>query len=326
MSSLVSVVIPTYQRPTLVRKALTSVLQQTYQNLEVIVVEDGSDSSLATDLGELRDARVSYHRHGQRQGLSAARNTGARLARGAYVAFLDDDDEWLPSKLEKQMARMVALDTEKAMVYCGMTTVDRESGEVRGQALPIAGGPMRRHIYHGLLLPQSSMLVDRQALLAIGGFSEDLVSCIDHDIWLKMAHAGFVMAVVPEPLVITYVGADEQRMTNRLGDRLEGISQFFGRWRPVVVAEEGLEAWRKIETPYYDQYTWKVLTALYSGQITRSEAQRHLSGFARIQTTHYSQADAAFLALGAVRLLPARDLATRFRQRVTTLTRSGPQA
>jgi glycosyltransferase involved in cell wall biosynthesis len=101
MPPLVSVIIPTYERSTLLRQTVESALAQTFDGIEVIVVEDGS-AAAATALRGC-DGRVRYHRQ-EHRGVSRARNTGVRLASGEWLAFLDDDDLWDPRKLERQLA------------------------------------------------------------------------------------------------------------------------------------------------------------------------------------------------------------------------------
>lgn len=98
----VSVVIPTYNRAHLVGRAIQSVLNQTYQDFEIIVVDDGSTDNTEEVVKSFNDPRIRYIRHDQNRGGSAARNTGIKMARGEYIAFQDSDDEWLPEKLESR--------------------------------------------------------------------------------------------------------------------------------------------------------------------------------------------------------------------------------
>ena len=101
-SSLVTVVVTTYDRPTLVKRALQSVFAQTYSSLEIIVVEDGSSTDTESWL-RAQDSTVKYICHQMNKGLAAARNTGLKHASGEYIAYLDDDDEWKPNRIEKQI-------------------------------------------------------------------------------------------------------------------------------------------------------------------------------------------------------------------------------
>ena len=106
---LVSVIIPTYKRPDKLDVAINSVLRQTYPNVEVIVVDDNDPDTEGRRLTEEKmskfndESRVKYIKHDHNKNGSAARNTGARASKGEYVAFLDDDDEYLPNKIESQL-------------------------------------------------------------------------------------------------------------------------------------------------------------------------------------------------------------------------------
>ena len=115
----VSVIIPTYNRAHLLPRALESVLAQTFEDLEVLVVDDGStDGTEAVVTGY--DDRVRYLRQPQNAGVSAARNRGLREARGEFVAFLDSDDEWFPEKLARQVERFRELPDRVGLLYCGV--------------------------------------------------------------------------------------------------------------------------------------------------------------------------------------------------------------
>jgi glycosyltransferase involved in cell wall biosynthesis len=100
---LVSVVLPTFNRAHLLKSALASVLSQTYKNLEIIVVDDASTDDTQQVVAVIKDHRLRYIRHVATKGGSAARNTGILAAIGSYIAFLDDDDEWYPEKVEAQL-------------------------------------------------------------------------------------------------------------------------------------------------------------------------------------------------------------------------------
>ncbi|MES9993381.1 MAG: glycosyltransferase family 2 protein [Candidatus Thiodiazotropha sp.] len=116
----VSVIIPTHNRPLLARRAVASALAQTINNLEVIVVDDCSDIKLNVHgiIQSIKDDRVTYRRHNVCKGPSATRNTGIDLAKGDFIAFLDDDDVWLETKLEKQIGAI----NNYAASLCGFFT------------------------------------------------------------------------------------------------------------------------------------------------------------------------------------------------------------
>ena len=98
---LVSIIVPTYNRAGVLSRAIRSIFSQTYSNIEIIIVDDASCDDTGNVVESFMDDHIHYIRHDKNQGGSASRNTGIRSAKGSFIAFLDDDDEWLPEKLEK---------------------------------------------------------------------------------------------------------------------------------------------------------------------------------------------------------------------------------
>ncbi len=135
---LVSVVIPTLNRSILLGRAIDTVLAQTYRRVEVVVVDDGSSDGTSQRVAQIGDQRVRYVRHPRTRGLAAARNTGIRHARGQYVALLDDDDEIVAEKLERQLAALHE-SADPAATVCYTRVIFTQEG----------GGAARSHIYPG---------------------------------------------------------------------------------------------------------------------------------------------------------------------------------
>jgi len=100
---LVSVIITTYNRAYCLKKAITSAINQTYDNLEIIVLDDGSTDNTELVVKKISDSRIVYIRHQKNKGIGAARNTGIKNSKGSFIAFLDSDDEYLPEKIEKSL-------------------------------------------------------------------------------------------------------------------------------------------------------------------------------------------------------------------------------
>ncbi|MCH9661701.1 MAG: glycosyltransferase, partial [Bacteroidetes bacterium] len=125
-TSLVSVIIPTYNRETYIEKAISSVAEQTYPNIEIIVVDDGSQQNYAKAIcDKFSNCQYTFKNNG---GLSSARNHGIRLAKGNYIAFLDDDDYWHPVKIEEQVAVLEKYE-EVDLVHCFAAVVDENNTE-----------------------------------------------------------------------------------------------------------------------------------------------------------------------------------------------------
>lgn len=205
---LVSVIIPTHNRVELLCRAVGSVLGQTYRNLECIVVDDCSTDDTAARLQEIGeyDGRLRLLRHDRNRRASAARNTGLRSAQGPLIAFLDDDDVWLPKKLEKQVDLLMTVPDSVGLIYCWMDYLrGAESVDTRRPVL-------RGRIFEQVLVSQplgncSTLLVRREAVNRVGGFDEGLPRGNDGDFIRRVAQH-YDVDVLPEVLVHCHVEHD----------------------------------------------------------------------------------------------------------------------
>lgn len=206
----VSVVIPTFGRPELLKRAIDSVLAQTMSDLEVIVVNDGDDPPTIAVLKSIADSRLRYIVHETNKGAGFARDTGADASLGEWVAFLDDDDEWLPEKLEKQLA---AAPVNRPAILMTLSHVVTPEGTFVRPAKPYRGDrPIDEWIFDrttwlkgGLnFLQTSSLMVPRQVFDKLH-FRDTM-----HEEWELVIRSvkqyGYALATAPEPLVIHYVG------------------------------------------------------------------------------------------------------------------------
>lgn len=193
---LVSAVIPTKDRAAVCVRAVESVLRQTYPNIECIVIDDGSSDGTFSLLREKFGDRVRLLRNESAQGVAAARNRAMAECRGQYVAFLDSDDEWLPEKIERQVALAEA---GADVVYCRAVNVT-PSGEVLGlQAARHRGDVSLKMLSGNVAGSPSAVLVRRSLLEAAGPFRSGIYS-EDWDLWLRLAFRG-TYDFVPEPMV-----------------------------------------------------------------------------------------------------------------------------
>jgi hypothetical protein len=210
---LVSVVVPTLGREQFLRLTLRSALRQRDVDLEVIVVDDGPSESAAAVVERFGDPRICLRRHGQRRGAAAARNTGIAHARGAWVAFLDDDDLWAPDKLAAQLAAAQEADCD--WVYTGAAAVDQEhrvlhlEPPVSPQEV-VAWLPVRNVVPAGA----SNVLVRARALAAAGGFDETLRYVEDWELFIRLARRS-APAHLPAPLVAVRWHAGQSSLDTR---------------------------------------------------------------------------------------------------------------
>jgi len=225
---LVSVVIPTHNRCDYLRQALRSVLAQSYSNFEVIVVDDGSTDGTAQVVGDFGDARVRYL-YQANAGRSTARNRGMAAAKGIYLAFLDDDDLYLPHKLAHEVV-FLETNPDVDLVAAGVQLID-ERGAVQGAWRPWEGQPRLTllNCLYGCPLIPSTVLFRRRMLDDLDHwFDPELNLAEDTDFFLRLLHAGCGMTWLPEIVSAYRVhstssqwdGARYSRAHQRLLDKL----------------------------------------------------------------------------------------------------------
>ncbi len=201
----ISVVIPTYNRANLIERSIRSVLNQTYKNLEVIVVDDGSTDNTEEVVRSIQDERIIYYKQ-ENGGAGMARNTGVSLAGADYVAFHDSDDVFRPEKLEKQMAYMEA-HPEYSMVYCNYEHHSTEgvSNIVPRGFNPI--GPLEGDMFFTILINNTigapTMLFKKACFEEVGGFDTSLRCLEDWEFALRFAEC-FYIGFLDEVLMDAY--------------------------------------------------------------------------------------------------------------------------
>jgi len=186
MDPKVSVIIPTKNRAHYLFSAIQSVLRQTFNDFEIIVVDAASIDNTREVVGKFDDKRIRYVRLEKDRGQSASRNIGIRCSRGEFIAFLDDDDLWTPSKLEKQL-RIISKNPKIGLVYTGSLLFE---GNVKalGYQVPSIKGNVFPHImkmnYIGTC---SSVLIRKECFDKVGLFDENLMGSEDFDLWIRIA-------------------------------------------------------------------------------------------------------------------------------------------
>lgn len=207
--TLVSVIIPAFNRVQLLYRSVSSALGQTHRGLEVIVVDDGSIEDVKGALSGFHDPRLSYHRRDENLGVSAARNHGISLSKGRYIAFLDSDDDWRDSKVEAQLARLRLKGPEYRVCYTRSARVDDVTGDVVGCSKYEKEGDPLDDLLYQTRMATSSLMVERDLLMSIHGFDERMHWGEDWDLYLRLAqHSPF--AYVDEPLTRYHVHSQGQ--------------------------------------------------------------------------------------------------------------------
>ena len=279
MMPVVSVIITTYKRPVeTVEPAVSSVLAQTFQKLEILIVDDNPDEwKLHYGLKELENKYakdgVRYITYPGNHGACYARNVGLSEAKGEYVAFLDDDDEWMPHKLEKQFELMT--DEDVAMVYCVVNTFHETSGKLYHG---------RKCVHHGMIYPQLIMenfigstsfpLIRKSCLLEIGGFNVLMQSAQDYDVWLRLSEK-FRIEYVNEELGIYHVHSGEQ-ITKNPDRKIAGLERLNAKnWNYLNQNSNKCAKWfRTIKiVPFYAMKgQWKNAIAIWWNSVKDNPA------------------------------------------------------
>lgn len=231
MKPKISVIIPAYNSEKFIKKAITSVLNQSHKNIEVIVVDDGSTDRTGKIVKEFKnkDNRVIYVYQKNSGGPSSPKNTGFQNSKGDFIAYLDHDDEWLPSKLEKQLALFdihlnLGLISCSAYIYEGkkMTRIHRLS--------------KKNNSLQGLLVDSlsyffsnSSMLIPRHVVESVGDRDENLSVLEDLDIVLRILKEGYKIDFISEPLIKYNLG--DSNLSKDFNRVAQDYKIFMGKYR-----------------------------------------------------------------------------------------------
>lgn len=264
----VSVVIPTWNRPDLLPRAIGSVLGQTYQDFEIIVIDDGQKERAENIVRQLKDERIKYIKHAEQKGGAAARNTGIKAGQGEFIAFLDDDDEWLPEKLEIQMKEFEKTPREVGFCFSAIRTI-REDGEKVSRIPDGIDDYLELSLKRFKGFMTSTLIIKKYVFDKAGFFDERFPSHQEPDLIIRIAK-NFKGLGVNRPLVkMDIIGAHEH-IGSSLERRIEGGKMILDKHleefkkRPEVLAKHYFEIalWCRdnkqfVEAGVYFKKAWK---------------------------------------------------------------------
>ncbi len=225
----VSIVIPTYKRPSMITRAINSVLSQNYSAIEIIVVDDNDPDSI--ERKETEEAMLAYAdkhsvvylRHPSNKGGSAARNTGWQIASGEYITFLDDDDEISPKKIELQVACLESKDEEWGACYTSYHIL-MPNGTIQRSATTQEGDVYIRALMRTLYMGSGSNVLYRKRIVdAVGGYDESFKRNQDIEFMARCFEICKV-AYVPEDLLTVHF---EVRQFKRSFDFVDGVTAYY---------------------------------------------------------------------------------------------------
>ena len=250
----VSVIITTCKRkPNMIKRAIDSVLNQSYKGIEVIIVDDSpADYEYRNDVESMiiaLDGNIKYFKHNKNMGACIARNTGINVARGDFIAFLDDDDEWLPSKLQKQMDLMN--NTNCGLIYCRQNIVNNNTFEVKiDKRKCYKGYVFDKLIKKNFIGSTSFVLAKKECFYKVGLFNTELESAQDYEMWLRIAKK-YKVDYVNEPLVNYYVHNDG-RISDNATKKIQGLEKLIQLYSGYLNKHKRVKGLRLIKiVPYY---------------------------------------------------------------------------
>ena len=218
---LVSIIIPTYNRAHTIERALQSVMGQTLQDFEILIVDDASTDSTTAVIDKFADPRIRYFRHDKNLFAGAARNTGMKAATGKYIAFLDSDDAWLPEKLERQVELLEGVDKDCGCSYTG-ALINAESGLLKNATYKPAwhGDALQAYLLGKFTIWTPTFLFRRELLQQVDPFDTTLIRVEDVDFYLRILQC-CQLSCVSEPLVELFL--DMGKETAEVGDKCDWI-------------------------------------------------------------------------------------------------------
>lgn len=207
---LVTVIIPTFNRAYCIERAVNSVLSQSYEKIECLVVDDGSTDDTLERLKKINDPRLKVI-SSKNRGVSAARNLGFLHAHGEWIALLDSDDEWFSHKLEKQLEyakknpHYNLIHTEEIWIR----NTKRVNPKIKYKK---EGGAIFKRCLGLCLISPSTVMIKRSLYEEMKGFREDYLVCEDYELWLRITHK-YEVGFISEPLTQKYGGHEDQLST-----------------------------------------------------------------------------------------------------------------
>lgn len=206
----VSIIIPTYNRRNVIKNTIQSVLNQTYPEFELLIIDDGSTDDTESLVNQLDDSRIRYIKLPENKGVAAARNVGISEANYDYIAFQDSDDLWKETKLEKQM-KVITQNTEIGLIYCPYECrkADGQLLTVPDDSIPLQEkqGDIYRYMLRRNTIGTPTALLRKEYLIKAGGFREGLTCLEDWELFLRITQR-YPVAFLEEALVFANLSTD----------------------------------------------------------------------------------------------------------------------
>ena len=231
----VSVIIPTHNRAELLGKAVQSILDQTFTDFELLVCDDASTDNTPELIKRFEDKRILYTRYETNRGVIEVRNNAITNSKGKYIEFLDDDDEWIPTKLEKQVALLDRSPDKLGVVYTGASSTDMELGRIIKVFTPRYRGNILKDLLKGNFLNTSTIVLRKLCFEKLGLFDPRFGYAEDFDMWIRIAEV-FDYDYIKESLVKHRV--NRVSLSTNYGSVTRGLENLFVKHRELFESDD----------------------------------------------------------------------------------------
>jgi glycosyltransferase involved in cell wall biosynthesis len=228
-----SVIIPTHNRAHLLCQAIQSVLNQTYEKFELIIVDDHSTDNTKELINLFNDTRIQYIKNNCKRGAAGARNAGILKAIGEWVAFLDDDDIWFPQKLEMQYNKIQNVGEIVGLIYTGYAVYDFDKKEEVKVITPEKEGWIQRDLlYTNCIGALCSVIIRKRLLNQVGGFDDNFPAYQDCDLYVRIAGLTEIAYIKDKLLHVRTSGNDRISVNPR--NKLDGFLLFQKKYNALI--------------------------------------------------------------------------------------------
>lgn len=238
---LVSIIIPTYNRSKLLKNAINSIINQTYQNFEIIIIDDCSTDDTLKVVKNFEDKRIKYLKNKVSLRATGSRNRGIENSNGDFIAFLDDDDEWYPQKLEMQLEKFK--DSKVGLVY-GAIDLYFEALDFKYPTTPSKKGKLFKELLMKNHVGGTPSVMLRKAALGDNFFDVKFPAREEYDLWIKISKE-WKIDYIKQPFVKAYYRNDIERISTNLENYIIGIEQLNLKYKKEIDETLTLEEKRK---------------------------------------------------------------------------------
>ncbi len=229
----VSVIIISYNRAQLLKVAMQTVFDQTFEDFELLIIDDGSPDDTENTVKAFHDPRLRYIKHAQNQGEGAARNSGVQHAEGEYIAFLDDDDEWLPNKLQLQVELLDAQPKHVGFVHSALINFYADTGEEVEKKRPVetVSGKVFDRLLQDNFVILSTVMARKECFDAAGPFDLSIPAGLDYDMWVRISQ-NYEFAYIDTPLIKYRI--HRNNLGSNFGLQIRGQEAFFNKYHAYI--------------------------------------------------------------------------------------------